>query len=183
MSIHGDKHVKSSISQRQWNNAGGVIDFSEGQSSSLQMKLEARISGACASWEGQWVERSEQGRLARRFWACSSRRLARSPPCSLYGQQWSSSGIERHRCPSYILGVLFAHPPTVEPAPSLPLTISLAIVLRHRYRNQLLSAHSSLNKLGYLFLFYFGLRLTACGILVPGQGIEPRVLGSERRGS
>ena len=105
MSIYGDKHVKSSIYKAMKQCRWCDWFFPEGQKVLPPAnETEAWISGACASWEGQWVEGipEQEGLLGGGgSEVCSSRCLAPSPRAPCMGSSGPPSGIERHRCTSY----------------------------------------------------------------------------------
>lgn len=155
MSIHGDKHVKSSIykamKQCRW------CDWFSGGSKVLPPANIVKLSlGRVQVEKGSGWKAFRQRSLLGGLEACSNG-VCCWPTMLLV---WAAvvltpSGIERHRCPSYILGRL-PHPPTVEPAWHSWLFPWLLCSDTFQ-KPAKVHTHSSLNKLGYLIHLFIWL--------------------------
>ena len=160
---------------RQWNNAGGVIDFfwRVKKFFHLQMKLKLGFQGRVRVEKGSgWKAfQSRKPCLEVEVRRCAPAGVlppARRAPCM--GSSGPPSGIECHRCTSYTFsGECHSHPLWYLPQPSSDYSLGYCVQTPSQKPTPECT-HSSLNKLGYLihlFVYLFWLHLTVCGILVP----------------
>ena len=188
---------------RQWNNAGGVIDFFRRVKKFFHLQVELKLGFQGHMWvekgSGRKVFQSRKARSeVRRHAPAVVLPPARHAPCM--GGSGPLSGIECRRCASYTFSgechiqalwylpqaFLWLFPwllcsDTFPEKPSSDYFLGYCVQTPSQKPTPECT-HSSLNKLGYLihlFVCLSWLHVTACGILVPWWGIEPRVLGSE----
>lgn len=147
-------------------------------SSTCKWNWSSDFRGTCELRRAAGGRRSRAGRLARRFRGMLQQESCPQPTVLL---AWAAVVLFQE---SNVVGVLLTH--SRENATSTHCAAFLWLFPWILYSDTFPETnswvHTQLFKqawLPYSFVCLFWLRVTACGILVPWRGIEPRVLGSE----